>query len=112
MKRIATIIFTIMSLFSLIYYTTQYYLNGELILKEDGIILWTILMTVIIVTLMLGVNNSNKLNKLEKQNEELIKLVKNFSINQDENCDEILETVRNARSVSFDILSKMKRGDK
>jgi len=119
MKIVRNFILTIISLFSIIYYTSVFYFNGKLILEKDGILLWTILMTVIIITLIIGLFNSREimLNRkqmmiLVEQNEKLIYLVENLSDKQDNDSDEIIETIRNSRSVSLDILNKIKRGDK
>lgn len=112
MKKIMTYIFSIISIFSLVYFTVKYYCDSVLVFGESNIIGWTVLIFIILATLIVGIVNNKELNTLKSQNTELVSIVNKLLERQDEVCDELLVTLQNSREISLDIfnLTKNKKG--
>lgn len=106
-KKITISILTIISLFSLIYYSSKFY---KYIKVEDCSILYFTLLFVIILTLGLGIFNAYSTVKLKRQNEELLNIVYELSEKLDLNCGKVLEATFNSRDIELDIYNKIKEG--
>lgn len=110
MKKVITnvvfvVIMTVVSIFSLSYYTLKFYPQHE------SLLLWAILMTIIVVTLLLGIYNAYNLNIVKKQNKELCETMLTMMHKSEKQRDEILESVFNSRDITIDtynILQKSK----
>ena len=108
MKKLTTYIFYAISIFSLVYFTIKYYHDKSLNFDYDGIIGWTIIIVIILTTLGIGIFNCIKIKKLEKQNVELLSLVKELCERQEYNNENTLLTLQNSREISLDILNEMR----
>ena len=111
MKRITTILFSIIAIFSIVYYTVKFYMNDVLIFNNRNILGWTILVFIILATLIIGLWNSSRLNTITRQNVELLTLVHKLIDDQFESRDDILTTLLNSREIELDIFNKLKRGN-
>lgn len=111
MKKITTYLFSIISIFSLIYFTVKYYFDGALIFSNNNILVYTILISIILLTLILGIVNNRELNTIKQQNVDLIGLISKLINSHDEKCEELLITMLNSREIELDIYNKIKEGD-
>ena len=110
MKKVITnvvfvVIMTVVNIFSLSSYTLKFYPQHE------SLLLWAILMTIIVVTLLLGIYNAYNLNIVKKQNKELCETMLTMMHKSEKQRDEILESVFNSRDITIDtynILQKSK----
>lgn len=110
-KRLTTYIFSMISIFSLIYFSIKYYYNGNINFDKSDTLGLSIVIFIMLATFIIGVMNNREIKMIKKQNNELIKLVEMFIEKQDESCGEILHTIQNSREVSLDIFNKLKKGD-
>lgn len=118
MKKIATYLGSVISILSLAYFSVVYYDKGEI--KFDAYFTRIALLLVLIMTisLLVGISNKYKLDKVIKQNEvlivkndELVNLVKELYKQNDNNHDEVLHVMQNSREISLDVYNKIKEGD-
>lgn len=109
-KTISSVLFvvfmTVISIFSLAYYTIKFYP------KNEHLVFWVVIMVLVIITLLLGVYNAYNNKVLRKQNEELISLVATLSHKMDKNCDKVLESVYNSRDIELDVYNILKEKEK
>ena len=109
MKKLATILFSAISIFSLIYFTVKYYLKGQLLFdsSESNVFVWTFLVAVIVVSLILGIVNTCQLQTVKHQNSELICLV----VKMLDGNEEVLTTIFNSREIELDIYNAVKKNE-
>jgi len=111
MKKLTTYLCSIISIFSLIYFTVKYYFNGELFFGEKSVLLWTILIFIILSTLILGIVNNQELQTIKRNNVDLINLVLKLVDSHEDKCEELLTTLLNSRDIELDIYNKIKNGE-
>jgi energy-coupling factor transporter transmembrane protein EcfT len=110
-KRITTLCLSIISIFSLVYFTSKYYYNSYLSFDESSYLLWGIIVLIMLITLCIGVYNSIQINKITKQNKDLTSIILQLVENQDDTCLEILQTLKNSREIELDIFQKLNKGE-
>lgn len=98
MKKLATYVFSAISIFSLLYFTVKYYFDGALNFNHSNILMWTIFIFIILFTLVLGICNNRELQLIKKQNTDLSNLVLKLVNSHDDKCDELLTTLLNSSS--------------
>ena len=111
MKRFITFLFSVISIFCLVYFTVKYYYNNTLTFGKDGIFGWTVLILIILATLIIGIMNNREIAVVKSQNTELVTIINKLLERQDDVRDEILETLQNNKEISLDIFNRIKKGD-
>lgn len=113
-KMIGGYVFSIISLYSLIYYSFRFYIQKYIEFTQNDMTLWNIVCSIITLSLMLGIYNIYKnnvqLKKLEKQTENielLINLARDLSKNSEENYDNICHYIRNNRELILEIFDEL-----
>jgi uncharacterized membrane protein affecting hemolysin expression len=112
MKKLATYLLGLLSIFSVGYYSAKFYTNKFLNLEDKPTLFWIILLTIMLVTLVLGIYNCYKIGIVENQNKELIELVKELREQSNENCNNVLDATYNSRDINLDIYELIKDKDK
>ena len=120
MKKVTVVLGTILSLFSLFYYTVHYYQDGELVLRWDNFYSWIAFVVVTSTLLLVGLftlfgveSIKVKYENLESQNLELKEMISKltdktivFASKSEDDHDEIYEMVLNSRELMIDIAQK------
>jgi preprotein translocase subunit SecG len=109
MRKFIDWLFTAISLLCLLYYTNKFY-QYRMIFGNMNLYLWFIVVFWIIITLMIGINNSYKLDKLQVQNQELKELIQILSEQSDEQYDSTCNHLQVNREIGLDIYNKLQGG--
>lgn len=108
MKKLITYLLGLLSIFSVCYYSAKFYTHKFLKLEDAPILFWISILTIILVTLALGLYNCYAVSELRKQNKELIELVKEYRRQSAEECNNILEAEYNSRDIILDTYNTIK----
>lgn len=111
-KKLITYLLGLLSIFSICYYSAKFYTNKFLNFEDKPTLFWIILLTIILVTLVLGLYNCYEISQVRKENKELIELVKELREQSDNNCNNVLEATYNSRDINLDIYELIKYKDK
>ena len=106
-KRISISLFTLLSIFCIVYYTSKFYFEGELFFDNKMILAWTIIVVLIISSLIVGLLSVWKVYKLDKENLELKELVLQLNEHSENHYDSLCNHLQNSRELSLDIFDKM-----
>jgi hypothetical protein len=68
-KKLITYLLGLLSIFSICYYSAKFYINKFLNFDESPTIFWIILLTIILVTLVLGLYNCYEVAQVRKESE-------------------------------------------
>ena len=88
-----------------IHYTAGFY---NILCLNKEIILWILFGLFILITLIIGILNSIKLCKLQKENIELKELIVKLSNEADSHYYSTLEHIQNSREISLDVLNELR----
>ena len=106
-KRISISLFTLLSIFCIVYYTSKFYFEGELFFDNKMILAWTIIVVLIILSLSVGLFSVWKVYKLDKENLELKELVLQLNEHSENHYDSLCNYLLNSRELSLDIFDKV-----
>ena len=101
-KRISISLFTLLSIFCIVYYTSKFYFEGELFFDNKMILAWTIIVVLIISSLIVGLFSIWKVYKLDKE-----KLVLQLNEHSENHYDSLCNYLLNSRELSLDIFDKV-----
>lgn len=107
-KKLITYILGLLSIFSIYYYSAKFYTNKFLNLDESPTLFWIVLLTIILVTLVLGLYNCYEVAQVRKENKELIELVKSLASNMNKENLNQLEATYNSRDISVKTLNEIR----
>lgn len=107
-KKLITYLLGLLSIFSICYYSAKFYTNKFLNLDESPTIFWIILLTIILVTLILGLYNCYEVAQVRKENKELIELVRSLASNMNKEHLNQLEATYNSRDISVKTLNEIR----
>lgn len=106
LKRFILILpFSLVCIICFLYYTARFY---DVICAKKELILWIIFGLILIITIIIGIFNSIKLCKLQKENIQLTILVKELLDKSDSHYYSTLEYLQNSREISLDVLDELK----
>lgn len=102
MKKLATYLLGILSIFSICYYSAKFYTDKFLSFDDESVIHWIIVLTIVLFTLVLGLYNCYVVSQVRRQNSELFTLIDKFMFMSEEQCNNVLEATYNSRDIMLD----------
>ena len=97
--------FSLVCIICFLYYTVRFY-NTICINKE--IILWILFGLFMLVSISIGICNTIKLCKLQKENIQLQETIKDLIEKSDSHYYSTLEYIQNSREISLDVLDEIR----
>ena len=91
----------------IVYYTSKYYIERQLCFTDNMLIPWTIISSCIIVALIVGLFSLWKVDKIERQNNEMKSILLKLTEDSEEYYDSLCHHLQNSRELSLDIFDKM-----
>lgn len=100
-------IFASIGIFCIIYYTSKFYMERHLCFTDKMLVGWTIVGTLICISLIIGIASLWKIDKIERQNDEMKDILLKMSEDSEEYYDSLCHHLQNSRELSLDIFNKM-----
>ena len=107
-KKLITYLLGLLSIFSICYYSAKFYTNKFLNFEDKPTLFWIILLTMILVTLALGLYNCYEVFQVRKENKELIELVRSLASNMSKEHLNQLEATYNSSEISVKTLNEIR----
>ena len=107
-KKLITYLLGLLSIFSICYYSAKFYTNKFLNFEDKPTLFWIVLLTMILVTLVLGLYNCYEVAQVRKENKELIELAKSLASNMSKEHLNQLEATYNSRDISVKTLNEIR----
>ena len=106
-KKFIMSLFSIIGISCIVYYTSKYYIERQLCFTDNMLIPWTIISYCVIVALIVGLFSLWKVDKIERQNNEMKSILLKLTEDSEEYYDSLCHHLQNSRELSFDIFDKM-----
>lgn len=106
-NKLVISLFSIIGIFCIVYYTSKFYLEGELCFGSNMLVSWTIIVSLIIISLIVGLHALWKVNKIERQNNEMKDILLKLAEDSEEYYDSLCHHLQNSRELSLDIFDEL-----
>ena len=106
-KKFIMSLSSIIGISCIVYYTSQYYIERQLWFTDNMLIPWTIISFCIIVALIVGLFSLWKVDKMERQNNEMKSILLKLTENSEDYYDSLCHHLQNSRELSLDIFNEM-----
>ena len=106
-KKFIVSLSSIIGISCIVYYTSKYYIERQLCFTDNMLIPWTIISSCVIVALIVGLFSLWKVDKIERQNNELKSILLKLTEDSEEYYDSLCHHLQNSRELSLDIFDKM-----
>ena len=106
-KKFIMSLSSIIGISCIVYYTSKYYIERQLCFTDNMLIPWTIISSCVIVALIVGLFSLWKVDKIERQNNEMKSILLKLTEDSEEYYDSLCHHLQNSRELSLDIFDKM-----
>ena len=106
-KKFIVSLSAIIGISCIVYYTSKYYIERQLCFTDNMLIPWIIISSCIIVALIVGLFSLWKVDKIERQNNEMKSILLKLTEDSEEYYDSLCHHLQNSRELSLDIFDKM-----
>lgn len=97
--------FSLMCIICFLYYTVKFY---NIISVNKELLLWILFGLVLLITMILGIINSIKLCKIQKENSQLKGIIEELIEKSNSHYYSTLEYIQNSREISLDVLNELR----
>ena len=106
-KKLVVSLFSIMSIFCMVYYSCKFYQEHQLVFDDRHLLPWAIIITMIIISLIIGLIAVWRVEKVEKQNNEMKSILLQLAEDSEEYYNSLCHHLQNSRELSLDIFNKV-----
>lgn len=106
-KKLIMSLFSTISIFCMVYYSCSFYQKHRLVFDDCHLLPWVVIITMTIISLIVGLVAVWRVENVEKQNNEMKSILLQLAEDSEEYYDSLCHHLQNSRELSLDIFDKM-----